>query len=101
MTSGSRSRAVIVRLRGRSELGVTFIDVLARCAASLEAVGSRLLLVSTNERIGEQLAATRIAEALGAGSVYPGGERVGAALERAWADADAWVASRPAAGLPG
>lgn len=87
----SRNTVVIVRLRGRSELGTTFIDVLGRYAASLAEVGSKLVLVSSTERIDEQLAATGILAAIGGENVYRGDARVGAALERAWRDAAAWV----------
>jgi SulP family sulfate permease len=97
VTPASGNTVVIVRLRGRSDLGVTFIDVLSRYAASLAGVGSRLVLVSTNHRIDEQLAATGIIDALGADNVYPGDERVGAALAKAWTEADAWVATHRAA----
>ncbi|HEX5826711.1 MAG TPA: SulP family inorganic anion transporter [Candidatus Limnocylindrales bacterium] len=89
----SRS-VVIVRLRGRSDLGTTFIDVLGRYAQQLGTVGSKLVLVSTNERIDEQLAATGIADVVGRENIYRGDERVGATLARAREDADAWVRAR-------
>jgi sulfate permease, SulP family len=89
----SRNTVVILRLRGRSDLGTTFMDVLARYAQSLADARCRLLIVSANERIIEQLAVTGIIEIVGAESVYRGDERVGAAVERAMADAEAWVAA--------
>jgi SulP family sulfate permease len=82
---------VILRLRGRSDLGTTFMDVLGRYAQSLAAADSRLLIVSANERIIEQLAVTGITGIVGEQSVYPGDERVGATVARAVADAEAWV----------
>lgn len=85
---------VILRLRGRSDLGTTFMDVLRRYAVALDAAGSRLVIVSASERIIEQLAVTGITEVVGHDAVYPGDERVGAALEQAHADAVAWVESR-------
>lgn len=65
--------------------------MLGRYAASLAEVGSKLVLVSSTERIDEQLAATGILAAIGGENVYRGDARVGAALERAWRDAAAWV----------
>jgi sulfate permease, SulP family len=87
----SSNSVVILRLRGRSDLGTTFMDVLHRYARSLEAAGSKLVIVSVNERITEQLAVTGITGVIGADNVYPGDERVGAALKRAYTDALAWV----------
>ena len=82
---------MILRLRGRSDLGTTFMDVLHRYAESLAGVGSKLMIVSANDRIIEQLAVTGITDIIGADGVYPGDERVGATLRRAHADAQAWV----------
>ena len=87
----STNSVVILRLRGRSDLGTTFMDVLFRYAEALVAVGSRLMIVSADERIIEQLAVTGITELIGTDSVYPGDERVGATVTRAYADAQAWV----------
>ena len=55
----SRNSVVILRLRGRSDLGGTFMDVLGRYAQTLQAVGSKLVIVSANERVIEQLAGNR------------------------------------------
>ncbi len=92
--SASTGSVVILRLRGRSDLGTTFMDVLYRYAVSLEAVGSRLVIVSANERIIEQLVATGVTGVIGTDSVYRGDERVGATVRRAHADAVAWVDAR-------
>ena len=87
----STGSVVILRLRGRSDLGTSFMDVLHRYADALTAAGSRLMVVSANERIIEQLAVTGITQVIGADAVYPGDERVGATVARASADAQAWV----------
>ena len=82
---------VILRLRGRSDLGTTFMDVLNRYAQALAAVDSKLVIVSANERIIEQLGVTGITDVIGEANIYPGDERVGATIKRAHADAVAWV----------
>ena len=82
---------VIVRLRGRVDLGTTFIEVLARYAGQLDAVGSRLMVVSVDDRVRNQLAAGGVLDLIGPDGVYGGDERVGAALDRASADAHRWV----------
>lgn len=90
----STGSVVILRLRGRTDLGTTFMDALRRYAESLQDSGSRLVIVSANERIIEQLAITGTADVIGEDSIYPGDERVGATVARAVADAQAWVDAR-------
>ncbi len=95
---GERSRAtvVILRLRGRSDLGTTFMDVVRRYAVSLREVGSKLVIVSDSDRILEQLIVTNITETIGDTNVYSGNERVGATVRRAYDDAVHWVEERDA-----
>jgi SulP family sulfate permease len=90
----STGSVVILRLRGRSDLGTTFMDVLLRYAQALDDVGSRLMIVSTNADVDTQLAVTGITGVVGATSIYRGDERVGAAVSRAEGDAIAWIADR-------
>ena len=88
----SRASVVILRLRGRNDLGTTFLDVLRRYAISLHVAGSKLVIVSANEHILDQLEASGVVDVIGPANVYMGDERVGATLERAYDDALAWVA---------
>jgi|SRR5664280_1996132 len=100
-TDQSRNSVVILRLRGRDDLGNTFMDVLARYAHSLTAVGSKLVLVSTNQRVEEQLSVTGLTSVIGAENIYRGDERVGASVARAEKDAVAWITDhQPGDGLP-
>ena len=92
VTPQSRGSVVILRLRGRSDLGATFMDVVLRYAQALRDSGSRLSIVSANERIQEQLAMTGITALIGEQSVYPTDERLGATLRRAYDDASVWIA---------
>ena len=98
VTDASRHSVVLVRLRGRSDLGTTFMDVLNRYARSLAAAGSKLMIVSAGERIREQLDVTGIAELIGADNIYTGDERIGATVKRAYADALVWVEANRHAG---
>lgn len=91
----SRGSVVLLRLRGRTDLGSSFMGVLRRYAQALAAVDSRLVLVSTNERIAEQAAFSGLLDLIGEESMYRGDERAGATLERAVADATAWIAAQP------
>jgi SulP family sulfate permease len=94
VTPRSRHSVVILRLRGRTDVGTTFLDVLRRYAIALGAVDSKLVLVSAGERIRSQLEVNGVLEVLEAANVYAGTERVGAALDRAVADAQDWIAAR-------
>jgi len=88
---GSRNAVVILRLRGRADLGTTFMDVLRRYAQALTAAGSKLVIVSANDRIQEQLRVTGVTDVIAAENIYTGDERVGATLKRAYADAVTWI----------
>ena len=93
-TPESRNAVVILRLRERSDVGSTFIDVLRGYAESLSGVGSKLVLVSLNERLAEQFRVTGLADLIGVENMYQSTDRVGAASERAYRDALVWVAAR-------
>ena len=90
-TTGS---VVIIRLRGRTDLGTTFMDVLHRYATSLVAADSKLVLASVSDRVLEQLRVAGVTEVVDADDLYVGDERVGATLQRAHDDALAWVDAR-------
>lgn len=92
VSTHSNGSVIILRLRGRTDLGSTFIDVLRRYATTLAAVGSKLVLVSVAERVHGQLVATGLERAVGAQNIYEGDQRVGAATQRAYDDAIQWVA---------
>ena len=95
----SLNSVVILRLRGRTDLGTTFMDVLRRYAQALTAAGSKLVIVSASERIQEQLRVTGVTDLISPQDIYVGDERVGATLKRAYADATAWIEhNQPATG---
>jgi sulfate permease, SulP family len=96
VTADSVGSVVIVRLRGKDELGSTFIKALARYQAALSAAGSRLVLVGVGPRVLDQLTATRTLHQLGADAVYPARPRLGDALTEALADAQDWTAEHRA-----
>jgi sulfate permease, SulP family len=100
LTDASRRSVVILRLRGRTDLGVTFMDVLRRYAGGLAALDSKLVIVSASERIQEQLRVSGIIDLIGPENVYTGDERVGATLKRAHAEAVAWIEADRHAGGP-
>lgn len=91
VTSESRNSVVIVRLRGRSDLGSTLTDTLNRYAESLKAVGSKLVLISDSPRVRNQLSVTGVTDSIGIENLYESNEWLGATARRAHDDALAWV----------
>lgn len=96
VTAGSRGSVVVLRLRGADDAGVTLLDVLTRYARSLTAVGSKLVIVTDNERIIDQLHQTGAVAAIGEQNVYRGTEVIGETTLRAVQDARAWTAAHRA-----
>ncbi len=94
VTDATHNSVVILRLRGRSDLGTTFMDVLFRYAEALRRADSKLVLVSGSERVHEQLAVTRVTSVVGEQNIYMSGEWVGKTLDQAYRDARAWVEER-------
>ena len=92
--AGSSGSVVILRLRGRTDFGTTFMDVLRRYAITLTAADSKLKLVSVSDRVFEQLEIAGVTDVIGADDVYLGDERVGATLSLAYGDALEWVGSQ-------
>ncbi|MDA8319392.1 MAG: SulP family inorganic anion transporter [Actinomycetota bacterium] len=101
VTDDSDGAVVVLRLRGRSDLGTTFMDVLGRYARALTVAGGKLVIVSASQRVRDQLAATGVADLIGQENIYPGDERVGATLRRACADAELWIGDRRRPGPAG
>ena len=56
---------VILRLRERSDVGSTFIEVLRRYADGLANVESKLVIVSLNEPLAEQFRVTGFTDFIG------------------------------------
>jgi SulP family sulfate permease len=94
VVDSSQHSVVILRMRGADAAGSTMIDLLATYARQLAAVGSKLMVVTDNERVIRQLRVTGIADILGAENIYQGTVFVGETVRRAHADAVAWIAER-------
>jgi sulfate permease, SulP family len=92
--TATKGSVVILRLRGRTDLGTTFMDVLHRYASALASADSKLVLASVSDRVLEQLHVARVTDVVDAEDLYVGDERVAATLRRAHDDALAWIESR-------
>lgn len=92
--SNSSVSVVILRLRGKSDLGTTFMDVLSRYGEKLNAAGSKLMIVSASDRVIEQLRVTGVTALIGISNIYQSDEWLGATVTRAYQDAQDWIAER-------
>ncbi len=97
----SRDAVVILRMRGADDAGSTMLDMLADYAQELAAVGSKLIIVTDNDRVIRQLRVTGITDIIGDDNVYKGTTFVGEASRRAYADASHWIAERRSGGTGG
>ena len=83
--------AVAINLRGKSEVGSTFVTVLQRYAEALQARHSKLMLVGVDPDVRDQLAKTGILKVIGDENVFLATPQLGTALNQAVAAARAWL----------
>ena len=68
---GTRRAVLVVRLRGRGELGSSIIGLLHGWASQLQEGGGALLLAGVGEHMADQLERTGITELLGPDAIFP------------------------------
>ncbi|MGA8893071.1 MAG: SulP family inorganic anion transporter [Anaeromyxobacteraceae bacterium] len=91
------SRAVVVlALRGKADLGSTFIAVLQRYARALQGRGGLLLLAGIEPAARDQLTRTGALQVIGAENVFLATEQLGASVNQAAAAGRAWLGKAPA-----
>lgn len=83
--------AVILILRGREEVGSTFIVVLQRYTESLQAKGGRLYLAGVSVPLFEQLKRTRLVDLVGVDHIMTEQPQFGKSANQALADAYDWL----------
>jgi SulP family sulfate permease len=88
---GATRPAVVLRLRGRTRVGSTLIDVLDDYADDLRAVGGRLYLSGVHADVATQLQRAGKLEAEREVWVSPAGEVIGESTAEAIAQANAWL----------
>ncbi len=77
VTSASTGSVVVLRLRGKEELGSTFIKTVLRYHDSLTAVGSHLILTGLGDRLLAQLGNSGAIDQLGADNLFAAKPNVG------------------------
>jgi len=92
VTDRTTNSVVIIRLRGRDDVGATLIDVFVRYASALRDARSKLVLASVQPGVQDQLRATGVMDDLGENNVHGPGRWRTDTLLTAYDHATAWVA---------
>ncbi len=88
---------VALGLRGKTEIGSTFVGVLQRYAQELQARDSRLMLVGVEPAVRNQLAKTGLLALIGEENIFMATAQLGGAMNQAAAAANAWLGQQPTA----
>jgi sulfate permease, SulP family len=87
VVEGSAGAVVVLRLRGKEDLGSTFIQAMVRYHATLRAAGCHLVLAGVGESVMRQLMRTGALERLGRQNVFAAEPGVTVSLQAAIARA--------------
>ncbi|MEZ4770739.1 MAG: SulP family inorganic anion transporter [Caldilineales bacterium] len=88
---GTNRAAVLIGLRGRDEIGSTFVTVLERYAKDLHAHDSKLMLVGVSPDVYSQLVRSGLRAIIGDENIFPATAQLGEAMNRALAIANQWL----------
>lgn len=83
--------AVVLRLRGRSKVGATLIDVLAEYAESLAEAGGRIYLAGVSDAVAAQLRSSGKLDIGGVVHIVPARDVLGESIGEALLLADDWL----------
>jgi SulP family sulfate permease len=91
---GSTHAAVIIRLRGRTRIGATLLDVLSRYAQKLQAADGRLYLSGLSKEVRDRLSRSGGIRADAGVSTSEATPILGESTREAYARASRWVAEQ-------
>jgi SulP family sulfate permease len=91
----TRHAAVILHLQEEEDLGSTFLEILARYAASLQEHDSKLILSAVSEPVANQLRETGVARKIGRENIFAFTGRMGESAIDAYDAAEKWLAEQP------
>jgi sulfate permease, SulP family len=86
---------VAINLRGKTEIGSTFLNVLQHYAETLRNHDSKLMLVGVDPVLSDQLVRTGVIKVIGEENVFTATPQIGAALNQAVAAATTWLGELP------
>lgn len=92
VTEQTRRSVIVLRMRGHGRPGTTVMQALRRYGADLVAAESRLMVVTEDAGMLDQLARQGVTDVIGPDSIYVGDHRVGQAVAAAVTAAEAWIA---------
>jgi SulP family sulfate permease len=89
---GDATHAVVaINLRGKSQIGSTFVTVLQHYSQALQDQDNKLMLVGVDPAVRDQLAKTGVLKLIGEENVFLATPQLGTALNQAVAAATAWL----------
>lgn len=97
---GSNSPVVLLRLRGTSHIGATFVQVVTSYADALQAVGGQLYLSGLSQHVYDQLQSTGKLQPGDSIHLYSVSQIVGASTRDAYEEAMLWISSQRAVDTP-
>jgi SulP family sulfate permease len=97
----SERPCLVVRLRGHSEVGSTFIVMIRRYRAQIAAAGGRLILSGVSDRLYQQLEGTGALDELGRENVVAKTHVIFESTAEAVAIGEAWLREHPPSGPTG
>ena len=96
----AQGMVVVLGLRGRNEIGSTFLRIIERYAESIKASQGKLVLAGVGEQVYTQLEKTGVLSSLGSENVYRATSILGESADVAIEDARQWLASSESAVPP-
>lgn len=93
VTANTANSVVVLRLRGKADLGSTLTEGLRRYAQMLANADSKLVVVCADPDMVHQLSVGGVTGIVGDDNIYTSNEWLGKTITRAWEDARRWVAS--------
>jgi sulfate permease, SulP family len=88
---GARNPVVVLRLRGRTNVGATLIEVLTRYAGSLREANGRLYLTGLSRQLRDDIVRTGKLDLAGPVRAYEATSVLGQSTREAVADAQDWL----------
>ena len=92
--AGAEAPTVVLRMRGRTAVGATFVKVVDDYATALDAVGGRLYLSGVDHAVAKLLRRTDRPGASEPVGVFEATEVVGESTTQALLEAEAWAVRR-------
>ena len=94
VTDATRHAAVILTLRGQTDVGSTFLKALTRYTEQLGQQDSKLMLAGVEPSVLTQMERVGILQTIGRAAVFPASEGIGEALLQAVEAAEQWIATQ-------